>query len=128
MGGEPREGPLYRPPLGLDLEATLVGVFADDLQVAAEGLGGPGGATGLGHRARGDCRPSWRRPVCAAAAAWSSGTVTGSAGRRRTGGGVGVGRAAGRVPSWRRERFIPGSLLSVLTQANRRLIEHSRPI
>lgn len=114
------------------MEATLVGVFADDLQVAAEDLGGPGGAIGLGHRARGGCRPSWRRPVCAAAVAWSSGTVTGSAGRRLTGGGVSVGvgwaAAAGPVPSWRGERFIPGSLLSVLTEANRRLIERSRLI
>ncbi|GGV48302.1 hypothetical protein GCM10010495_77630 [Kitasatospora herbaricolor] len=38
---EPREGALHSPPLGLDLEAALVGVLADDLQVAAEDLSSP---------------------------------------------------------------------------------------
>jgi hypothetical protein len=31
----------HRPPLGLDLEAALVGCLADDLQLAAEDRGGP---------------------------------------------------------------------------------------
>jgi hypothetical protein len=41
VGGKPREGALYRPPLGLDLETALVRGLADDLQIAAEGLCDP---------------------------------------------------------------------------------------
>lgn len=41
MGGEPRKGALDRPALGLDLEAALAGLLADDVQLAAENLGGP---------------------------------------------------------------------------------------
>lgn len=39
--GDPGEGPLDRPPLGLDLEAALSGLFADDVHLAAQGVGGP---------------------------------------------------------------------------------------
>lgn len=41
MSGEPREGAFHRPALGLNLEAALVGILANDLQLAAEDLGGP---------------------------------------------------------------------------------------
>lgn len=41
MVGESREGALDRPALGLDLEAALARILADDVQLTAEHLSGP---------------------------------------------------------------------------------------
>jgi hypothetical protein len=38
---DPGKGTLNRPRLGLDLESTLTWLFADDVQVSPQGVGGP---------------------------------------------------------------------------------------
>ena len=39
--GDPAEGPLDRPAFGLDVEAALTGLFADDVHCTPQGVGGP---------------------------------------------------------------------------------------
>jgi hypothetical protein len=54
---DPREGPLYRPTLWLDLESSLVGRLTNNFELAAEDLGGPPIPKGRRRRREGDSCP-----------------------------------------------------------------------